>query len=602
MDDLYFNKYNKYKTKYILLQEIVKNNEKNGKNENKSKKNNKNNKKTKNNKKKYIQIEDFEIINDKTELTKITTDNTPDWPTIGNSVRNSVVQIITINYRVDPSRPYLQPKDRRSRGSGFIITSTPDKVLIMTNAHVVDDAENIIIRTEQTKNIDLKGEVIGICLAKDLALITLDKSDIKKLNPLPKALYFKDDRNFMDTIPVLVVGYPLGMENIKFTTGVLSGNQTEYNLTYDRAVSYLQVSAAINPGNSGGPLFNSEGEIIGVNSAGYTFSQNIAYAIPTHTIITVLNDLLTRDFNDTKIVRTPNYGFRWNSSSKQLIESLGGSPTDEGIYISKISNSGFLKLKKGDILCCLEFSDICSIKKIWQIIIDKKINQDELIELYDSANKVRAEIDNFGIIKLYENNKEHKWSTKRKLSIDELLDSITNNSNVKITVIRNNKKIDISTNSKIIKSEGIGPIAPIYEKLDWEICLGCCFTPLSAPLIKRFDESDNDLERFLMDEYRYKNWIAITNIFPETEAYASHIIDEGDIDIIFKICDTEVRTMNEVRNVLEKNKGKYISIDFEDGKRMVVSDIDGNARNTDKTIYKEQNIKYTDFAKNIWFN
>ena len=105
-----------------------------------------------------------------------------------------------------------------------------------------------------------------------------------------------------------------------------------------------------------------------------------------------------------------------------------------------------------------------------------------------------------------------------------------------------------------------------------------------------------------MDEYRYKNWIAITNIFPETEAYASHIIDEGDIDVILKICDTEVRTMDEVRNVLQKNKGKYISIDFEDGKRMVVSDINGNACNTDKTIYEEQNIKYTDFAKNIWFN
>ena len=587
MNNLYFNKYNKYKTKYILLQEKIKSNE--------------NQEKQKNNKKnKYIQIKDFEIIN-KTELTKTTQHNTPDWPTVGNSVRNSVVQIITINYKVDPSRPYLQPKDRRSRGSGFIITSTPDRVLIMTNAHVVDDAKNVIIRTEQTKNIDLKGEVIGICLAKDLALIDLHKNDIKKLNPLPKALHFKDDRNFMDTIPVLVVGYPLGMENIKFTTGVLSGNQTEYDLTYDREVSYLQVSAAINPGNSGGPLFNSEGKIIGVNSAGYTFSQNIAYAIPSHTIITVLYDLLQGQFNNTKLIRTPNYGFRWNPASKQLILSLGGSENDNGIYISKVSNSGFLKLKKEDILCCIEFSDICSIKKIWQILIDKKLNVEQLKDLYQSSNKVLAKIDNFGIIKLYDtNNKEHKWSSKRKLSINELLDSITNKSQVKVSIIRDKKKQDIITHANIIKSEGVGPIAPIYEELDWEICLGCCFTPLSAPLIKYFDKSDNDLERFLMDEYRYKNWITITNIFPETEAYASHIIDEGDIDVIEKICNTEVRTMDEVRNVLQNNKNKYISIDFEDGKRMVVSDIEGKARNTDKNIYEEQNIKYTDFAKNTW--
>ena len=104
-----------------------------------------------------------------------------------------------------------------------------------------------------------------------------------------------------------------------------------------------------------------------------------------------------------------------------------------------------------------------------------------------------------------------------------------------------------------------------------------------------------------MDEYRYKNWIAITNIFPETEAYASHIIDEYDIDVILKICEQEVRTMDDVRTVLQNNKNKYISIDFEDGKRMVVSDIDGKARNIDKTIYEEQGIKHTDFAKIIWF-
>ena len=71
------------------------------------------------------------------------------------------------------------------------------------------------------------------------------------------------------------------IENIKYTTGVLSGNQTEYSYTIDRHISFLQISAPVNAGNSGGPLINSNGEVIGVNSAGIDSSQNIAYAILT---------------------------------------------------------------------------------------------------------------------------------------------------------------------------------------------------------------------------------------------------------------------------------------------------------------------------------
>ena len=81
--------------------------------------------------------------------------------------------------------------------------------------------------------------------------------EIKKLDPLPPSLHFSDDRKYLDSIPVMVAGYPLGKENLKFTTGVLSGNQNEYEIDHDRYKSYLVTSAAVNPGNSGGPLFNS---------------------------------------------------------------------------------------------------------------------------------------------------------------------------------------------------------------------------------------------------------------------------------------------------------------------------------------------------------
>ena len=178
----------------------------------------------------------------------------------------------------------------------------------------------------------------------------------------------------------MVAGYPLGKENLKFTTGVLSGNQNEYDIDHDRYKSYLQISAAVNPGNSGGPLFNSEGEIIGVNSAGYTFSQNIAYAIPSHIIITVLYDLLnTAD----KIVSVFNYGFKWNNTSKQLLENYTDNCDLSGIYINKINDINVLKLEEGDILHKIQFNNICAIKNVWELIIQKL--DKNVIKLYEKG-------------------------------------------------------------------------------------------------------------------------------------------------------------------------------------------------------------------------
>ena len=574
--DNYYRKYKKYKLKYLKLDK---------------------------NKVAIMNASDFCKIKDK--IIDKTDDEVdlPDWPSIGEKVRRSVFQIISINYKVDLSRPYLKPKDKRSRGSGFVISYSKDRLLIMTNAHVVDDAEKIIVKTEQTKDIDLKATVIGICDPKDLAILSLEKEDIEKIQPKPEVLFFKDDRNFMDTIPVMVAGYPLGMENIKFTTGVLSGNQTEYDITNDRDVSYLQVSAAINPGNSGGPLFNKDGEVIGVNSAGYTFSQNIAYAIPTHTIITVLYDLLYR--NKTAIVGVPHYGFRWNSASNQLIKNAGGTDDMTGVYISKVTNNNFLNLDYGDILMEIEFDDICSIESVWKTIIDTRLDNEELKDLYNSSEKIIAKIDNFGIVKLYDKNtdEENKWSLKRKISLEEVLDSITNSSTTRVKVLRNKEVKVIESCVTIKKLEGVGSVLPTYEKIDWEVALGCCWSSLSASLVKKYTDNIEDISliRFLMDNYRYKNWITITKVFPDTEAFSSHIIPHGNIDVVSKIGNIEVSTMDDVREALNKNKNKYITIDFEDGKRMVINDIDGIARATDKQIYTEQNIILTKFGK-TWIN
>ena len=541
---------------------------------------------------------DSDSDNNNINKNKNNNNTTPNWPAISNKVRPSVVQVYSIQYEINPKHPYILPYDELARGSGFIIHSSKDKILIMTNCHVVEDAKSVLIRTEQTQNIDLKARVIGICPAKDLALIELDESEINKLNPLPPVLKFCDDRKYLDSIPVMVAGYPLGKENLKFTTGVLSGNQNEYEIDHDRYQSYLQISAAVNPGNSGGPLFNSDGEIIGVNSAGYTFSQNIAYAIPTHIIVTVLYDLLN---TPNKIVPVLNYGFKWNNSSKQLIQNYTRNCENEGIYINKVNESNVLKLKEGDILHSIEFYDICTIDKIWPLVI-RKLDKD-INKLYKTAAKIKAVIDNYGIVKIFDTSgKDHMWSQNRKLNINELLDAITNNSELILSVTRSNKLHTFKTYAENKPAVGIVSILPTYKPLDWEICLGCCFTPLSIPLVKMTQNNNtqsdsDDLHYFLIDKYRNKNWIALTHVFPDTDTYKSHILKKDEIGVITKIGPHDVCTMDELRAALLKESGKLITVDFEDGKRMVISDLKYNARKMDKKIYDSNKIKLTEFAK-----
>ena len=80
-----------------------------------------------------------------------------------------------------------------------------------------------------------------------------------------------------------------------------------------------------------------------------------------------------------------------------------------------------------------------------------------------------------------------------------------------------------------------------------------------------------------MGEKSLNNWICISNIFANTDAYETNIINHNDVDIISKICDEKIDSMDKLRQVLLKNKKKYITIDFENGKRLVVSDLNNKA-------------------------
>ncbi len=174
-----------------------------------------------------------------------------------------------------------QPKIEQSQGSGFIFADG----LIMTNAHVVNDSDKVIVGLTNGKK--LKGKLIGQDFFTDLAVLKIEGK-----GPWPIAT-LGDSNKIKVGDWAIAVGNPFGLENT-VTLGIISNlnrNVTQLGI-YDKKLELIQTDAAINPGNSGGPLLNSSGEVIGINTlirsgpgAGLSFSipinkaKDIAYQL-----------------------------------------------------------------------------------------------------------------------------------------------------------------------------------------------------------------------------------------------------------------------------------------------------------------------------------
>ena len=168
----------------------------------------------------------------------------------------------------DSGMPGQQAMPVRSQGSGFIIS--PDGV-ILTNAHVVRDAREVIVKL--TDRREFRAKVLGSDPKTDIAVLKIDAGNLPTVS-------LGSARNLKVGEWVLAIGSPFGFEN-SVTAGVVSAKGR--SLPDDSFVPFIQTDVAVNPGNSGGPLFNTRGEVVGVNSQIYSHTggyQGLSFAIP----------------------------------------------------------------------------------------------------------------------------------------------------------------------------------------------------------------------------------------------------------------------------------------------------------------------------------
>jgi serine protease Do len=231
-----------------------------------------------------------------------------------------------------PGRPHRQ----RSLGSGFVID---DHGFILTNNHVVENADEILVKLSDGK--ELKAKVVGRDAKTDLALIEIDGGNGLRTVPLGKS----DDLKVGDW--VLAIGNPFGLDNT-VTAGIVSaiGRKIDQG-PYD---NFIQTDAAINPGNSGGPLLNTRGEVVGINTAIFSRSGGnigIGFAIPISLAMEIVPQLkakgrVTRGWLGVMIQRiTP-----------ELAESLGVDGTTGALVSEVVPDGPAAKagIKQGDII------------------------------------------------------------------------------------------------------------------------------------------------------------------------------------------------------------------------------------------------------------
>lgn len=168
----------------------------------------------------------------------------------------------------------------RGVGSGFIISSDG---IILTNAHVIDNASEVTVKL--TDKREFKAKVLGKDKPTDVAVLKIDAND------LPTVKLGDPDQTHVGDW-VLAIGSPFGFDN-SATAGIVSAKSR--SLPDDGYVTFLQTDVAVNPGNSGGPLFNSDGQVIGINSQIYTRTggyEGLSFAIPINVAMKVEKQII----------------------------------------------------------------------------------------------------------------------------------------------------------------------------------------------------------------------------------------------------------------------------------------------------------------------
>ena len=255
----------------------------------------------------------------------------------------------------------------RSLGSGFIISADGH---ILTNAHVVDGADEVLVKL--TDKREFKAKVLGADKRTDVALIKIEAGNL----PVAK---LGDPVKLKVGEWVLAIGSPFGLENT-VTAGIVSAKGR--SLTHENFVPFIQTDAAINPGNSGGPLFNMKGEVIGINSQIYSRSggsMGLSFAIPIDLAMDIQSQLKVKGR-----VSRGRLGIGIQEINKELAESFNlGKP--QGALVASVEKGAAADkagIEVGDVILKFDGKAVADSSDLPRMVGSTKPGSKVVVQLW----------------------------------------------------------------------------------------------------------------------------------------------------------------------------------------------------------------------------
>lgn len=257
------------------------------------------------------------------------------------------------------------PNIQKGIGTGFIIN---ENGYIVTNQHVIDKADKITVNLSD--NNKFPATVVGQDYELDLAVLKIDAAE--KLT----ALKMGDSESIRVGEWVIAIGNPYGLDHT-VTAGVVSAKGRPIKIENRAYKDLIQTDAAINPGNSGGPLLNTQGEVVGINTAVNAQAQGIGFAISINTAKDVLDELIQKG----KVIR-PYIGIWQQPVDEEIAQYLG--VRQEGIVVVDVIQGGPAEkagLRKLDVIISIDDHKINNNEELQTVLKDKQVGDEIMLEI-----------------------------------------------------------------------------------------------------------------------------------------------------------------------------------------------------------------------------
>ncbi|HBL98778.1 TPA: hypothetical protein DDZ86_04000 [Candidatus Dependentiae bacterium] len=431
------------------------------------------------------------------------------WEWVHSIVRNMVAQVFVFRTEFNWTEPYKTPVQNVATGSAFFIDKTG---LLMTNAHVVDQAQHMYIQISFFGKRRFDVTIVGVCPDRDLALIKISPEDLKViidgLGALP-VLEFGDSDKIKRADEILTLGYPLGQQSLKSTMGIVSGRQ------HMSGSFMIQIDAPINPGNSGGPSLDRSGKVIGINTSAIfgDGTQNVGYIVPSNEVKLFLKQLnAAPELHGIKFLRKPFLGFLFNDASEEMTRYLG-NPVPGGMYVlgnmpkSPIEKAGF---KPGDMIYEID----------------------------------GHRVDYFGEVQV-------EWSEDR-VSVVDYASRLMPGDLVHMIMYRKGTRHEMVAKTSFSDELPVRVRYADYEDIDYEVIGGMVVMELALNHIPILSKVNPRLERYLDLESQFAPRLIITHVLPNSEAIKARTVHAGSI--IDEVNGTPVKTLDEFRKAVRAGR------------------------------------------------